>query len=209
MTASWEEQRHIGLYAPLEALGPQSELAAAVRAEWRELRPAETTHTSLAADGFAEFDAPTTSVRLGAATVRVDVRGALLSLVDGSGRERAGAGGLGLLQYQTLVLKEFFGWWKEYLLNYNEQHPELTSGWNEYGKPGGFMSHGLPGNKTVQATLATPTVRSAWRRTGTTAEATRSPSSSPFLRSCTPTLVRRASRGCAGRRQPASARAST
>ena len=109
MAASWEEQRRIGLYAPLEALGPQSELAAAVRAEWRELRPAETTHASLAAEGFAKFDASTTSVRLGAATVRVDGRGALSSLVDGSGRQWAGAGGgLGLLQYQTLVLEEFF-----------------------------------------------------------------------------------------------------
>ena len=166
MTASWEEQRRIGLYAPLEALGPQSELAAAVRAEWRELRPAETTHASLAAEGFAKFDASTTSVRLGAATVRVDGRGALSSLVDGSGREWAGGGGLGLLQYQTLVLEEFFGWWKEYLLNFNEQHPQLTSGWNEYGKPGGFMKHGLPGNQTVQATLATPALRSAWRRKG-------------------------------------------
>ena len=161
MESSWVEQRQWAHDHPLEALGARSVLAQRIRDESDLLEP--TAEPQPVREGYIRVSNPTAAAfTLGGASLRVDARGALVSLVA-AGTEWSGADApLLLLQYQSLVLADFEKWWAEYIVGSWGQIG--TSGADEYGKPAGFM-HGLPGGANVTHQLVAPKLVAAWQKT--------------------------------------------
>jgi len=154
MVASWVEQRNYGVHFPLAALKAASHpLAAKIEAEFAAMEPRVPVPTA----GMKKLplSSPVVTGLGGWADAGWDSKtGALTHLAKTGGASIAGpANPLLLVRYQALVESDFDAWRSEYIL-------PGAGGFNEYGKPSGFMK-GADG-QPITGGLFAPALTEAW-----------------------------------------------
>ena len=162
LSDSWVDQLAWGIDWALAALPAAHPLRIAAEADLKALEVTALAGPRPASEGFVAVPRSQWTQRFDVSTgaVQLDARGAIVSLVDGSGMEWAGGSEhpLALLRYQSVTDKQFETEMRDSYLMQHNQTGEAVSGANEYGKPG------QDENAHAVAQLVAPVLKSLWAK---------------------------------------------